>query len=85
MKIMGTGYIDKCGGFVVPPVFDRDHLRIDFKEGVAWISKDKKWGLIDASGSFTLPRQYNDALDFHSVSNDSQSRAPAAAPDHVWL
>lgn len=59
-----AGYIDKTGKFqfifdFIPSLYPKE-----FKEGLAPVGKDKKWGFIDKTGAFAITPVYDDALPF---------------------
>lgn len=57
------GFIDKMGKEITKIEYDKVH---NFSEGLAKVSKNKKWGFIDATGKEIIPLQYDNALSFHN-------------------
>jgi hypothetical protein len=72
------GFIDKTGKYILTPQFDeRDTPTdccadqygvrwqgVDFREGLAAVNSNGKWGYIDATGKFVIPAQFDDAENF---------------------
>jgi len=58
------GFIDSKGNWIVEPVYDKVR---SFKNGLAPVCKEKKWGYIDLTGKVVIPLKYRDAELF---SND---------------
>lgn len=54
----GFRYLDKV---IIPAKFDRAN---GFKEGLAPVLLDDKWGFIDTNGNFVIPCQFDAALTF---------------------
>jgi len=72
--IVGCGYIDHSGKFVIPP---RYKFCGDFSEGLAWVDvkdlpKDRATGYIDKSGKMVIPPTFSLGTEF------SQGRAAVA-------
>lgn len=59
-----SGYIDKTGKFRFTFDFYPTLVPGDFKEGLALVGKNRKWGFIDKTGAFVIDPIYNDALPF---------------------
>lgn len=55
------GFIDAQGNWVIEPQFDKVKA---FKNGLAPVMKDKKWGYIDPNGKVVIDFQYKDAEVF---------------------
>ncbi|MDF2922249.1 MAG: hypothetical protein K0R57_1163 [Paenibacillaceae bacterium] len=59
-----AGYIDQTGSFKFTFDFIPYFFYGDFRDGLALIGKDKKWGYIDSTGEFVIPPKYDWALPF---------------------
>nr|WP_279537986.1 WG repeat-containing protein [Paenibacillus turpanensis] len=59
-----SGYIDKTGKFRFTFEFEPDLSSGEFKEGLAPVGKDDRWGYIDTSGQFIIEPQYDYAQLF---------------------
>ena len=55
-------YIDKAGNDVIE--INRYEYLEPFKEGLAAVKKDEKWGYIDKNEKIIIPFQYDDASEF---------------------
>lgn len=55
------GYVDKAGGTVVEPVFDRAD---EFVEGFATVMVGGKWGFLKPDGTYLCEPQFDDLEDF---------------------
>ncbi len=51
------GFVDTKGNVVHPFIYDEI---LDFSEGLAWVKKDGKWGLIDKFGTSTFDYQLSE-------------------------
>ena len=58
------GFIDVKGNWIIEPVYDKVR---GFKNGLAPVCKDKKWGYVNEAGEVVIPLEYRDAEVF---SND---------------
>jgi hypothetical protein len=70
-NVTGKGewvYIDKTG----KRLFVNDYFAHaeDFKDGLARVEKNGKWGFINTSGVYIIPAQFKNCLDFTSFEND---------------
>lgn len=54
------GYIDKTGREITNYKYDRGH---DFKDGIAWVVKNRLWGCINNKGEELVPCVYSDYYD----------------------
>ncbi len=55
-KDMGLiGFMDSVGNIVVEPKY---HRGLDYNKGVAWVSKDSRWGCVDKHGAVKIPLEY---------------------------
>ena len=50
-----SGFIDKMGKMVIPPIFDNAY---GFSEGLAAVKIDGKWGFIDKTGKIIIEPQF---------------------------
>lgn len=57
------GFIDNKGNWIIEPTYDKVRA---FKNGLAPVMKDKKWGYINVSGELKIPFEYRDAEVFSS-------------------
>lgn len=55
------GFIDNKGNWIVEPAYDKVRA---FKNGLAPVMKDKKWGYINTKGEVVIPFKYKDAEIF---------------------
>ena len=66
MSVLGDGYIDRTGQWIVPPqrfleiLGDRPKTLGAFNHGFASISIDKKIGFIDRQGKIVVPLKFSD-------------------------
>ncbi|EDJ0203504.1 WG repeat-containing protein, partial [Campylobacter coli] len=51
------GFIDKSGKIVIEPIFDDIW---DFREGLAGVKLNGKWGFIDKSGKIVIEPIFDD-------------------------
>jgi hypothetical protein len=72
------GFIDKTGKYILTPQFDERDTptdccadshgvrwqSVDFREGLAAVNYNGKWGYIDATGKSVIPAQFDDARNF---------------------
>lgn len=58
------GYVDCSGKKVIPMVYDMASDFVDaeycFGEPLAWVAKNKKWGVINTNGEVVIPFEYDD-------------------------
>ena len=64
MILKEWGYIDKKGGWVVNPQFERAY---DFKNNKAMVQKAGEIGWIDKSGTYIINPQFPNSFDFYKV------------------
>lgn len=70
------GFMDSVGNIVVEPKY---HRGFDYNKGVAWVSKDRRWGCLDKKGAIKIPLEYkvvkpikhNHKVNWMEVSVDS--------------
>lgn len=70
------GFMDSVGNIVVEPKY---HRGLDYNKGVAWVSKDRRWGCLDKKGAVKIPLEYkiakpiknNHKINWMEVSVDS--------------
>jgi hypothetical protein len=55
------GHIDKRGGWVVQPEFERTE---PFRDSRGLVKLDGKFGFVDSKGALVVPAQYDQALSF---------------------
>jgi len=53
-----VGFVDSKGNWIVEPTYDKER---SFKNGLAPVCKDKKWGYINEGGEVIIPLRYRDA------------------------
>lgn len=56
-KEFQNGFMNKKGEVVIEPMFD---AATDFCENVAFVQKDNRWGLIDASGKYIIEPKFKE-------------------------
>ncbi|WP_248925916.1 WG repeat-containing protein [Paenibacillus hamazuiensis] len=59
-----AGYIDRTGKFVITLDLSARLYAGDFKEGLAAVRKDGKWGFIDRQGNFVIAPKYEIVFPF---------------------
>lgn len=58
------GYIDRTGAYVIKPLYDYKNPPRDFKQGLAAVCVDEKWGFINTKGETIVKPKYFSVSDF---------------------
>jgi WG containing repeat len=62
----GFGFVDKSGKVVLKFPIDKFDEIMAFSEGLAWVSKGKKWGCINKKGEMVIPFEFDDTCKYFS-------------------